>query len=308
MAALPLSCGRSLLRLVLIGVACVATWPLASQDEVMIVLSSEAPPYRQAATAISERLAGVQAIKPVLLDQLRGEPPAGKTWIAIGSTAAARLRPLLGPDQRLIYCLVTDPAAAGLLDDPRIHGISATVPLATQFALLGAVRPHCRRISVLVLADRVDREALQTAVHAALPAGWEARFVPVAAVDRIADQIGAVTEDTDAVWTYPDSTLFTDASVRMLLLTALRRRVAVFGFSPSFVRAGALVGVGIDTSSQGLQAANLVIELNARPTDMPVHLPPRHQTALNLVVARKLGLQPPAALIAATDIVIDTGR
>lgn len=298
----------SVLRLTLAGVTALILAPLASMEAVSIVLSGEAPPYRQAAAAIEQQIAATHTASTLLIDQLRGGPPPGNTWIAIGSAAASRLRSQLVDGQRLIYCLVTDPAAAHLLDDVRVHGISATVPLASQFALLQAVRPNCRRISVLVRTDHVDRDQLERAVRSALPPEWEARFVPVAAVDRIADQIAAVTEGTDAVWTYPDSALFTDASVRMLLLSALRRRVPVFGFSPSFVRAGALVGVGIDPTSQGLQAAQLLLEVTAQAPERPRHLPPRHQTAVNAVVARKLGIALPAALIEATDIVIDSGR
>lgn len=298
----------SLLRVTLASVTAFALAPLTSTEPIAIVLSGEAAPYRQAAAAIEQHVAATHNTSTLLIDQLRGGAPPGNTWIAIGSAAANRLRPQLAEGQRLIYCLVTDPGAASLLDDARIHGISATVPLATQFTLLHAVRPNCRRISVLVRTDHADRDNLERAVRSALPPDWEAHFVPVAAVDRIADQIAEVTENTDAVWTYPDSVLFTDASVRMLLLSALRRRIPVFGFSPSFVRAGALVGVGIDPTSQGLQAAQLLLALETQVPEQPQHLPPRHQTALNAVVARKLGISLPTALIEATDIVIDSGR
>jgi len=280
----------------------------AIEATVTVVLSSDAEPYRQAALAATQRLGEQVQTTTVLIDALRGNAPASPFWISIGTPAALRLRTLLAPEQRMIYCLVTDPVGAGLTTDARIHGISATVPLATQFALLSDVRPTCRKVGILVLENRLDREVLQDAVTTALPSGWEARFVIVPSIDKIADQIALVCEGTDAVWTYADSGLYTDASVRMLLLTALRRRVPVFGYSPSFVRAGALVGVGIDPARQGDQAGELTVSLLKNADTPPQHRPPQHQVVINTVVARKIGLDIPPEVLAAADVVLDGGR
>jgi ABC-type uncharacterized transport system substrate-binding protein len=86
----------------------------------------------------------------------------------------------------------------------------------------------------------------------------------------------------------------------------LRRRVPVFGFSPAFVRAGALIGVGIDPHAQGRQAGELVrLSLARSPTadSIPnaVRLAPTYQLAVNLTVARKLGVTLPAEFIAHAD-------
>ncbi len=288
--------------------ACLLGNLTAVETTVTVVLSSDAEPYRQAALAATQRLGDHVQTTTILMDALRGAAPTSRFWITIGTPAALRLRPLLGPEQRLIYCLVTDPTGAGLTTDPRIHGISATVPLTTQFALLGRVRPTCRKVGILVLENRPDRDALQNAVTTALPSGWEARFVVVPTIDKIADQISTVCEGTDAVWTYADSGLYTDASVRMLLLTALRRRVPVFGYSPSFVRAGALVGVGIDPARQGEQAGELTASLMTDPDIPSQHRPPQHQVVINTVVARKIGLDLAPDVLAAADIIVDGTR
>ena len=51
----------------------------------------------------------------------------------------------------------------------------------------------------------------------------------------------------------------------------LRTNVPVFGFSPAFVRAGALVGVGVDPAAQGQQAATLTaVTVVAARTDGPL--------------------------------------
>jgi ABC-type uncharacterized transport system substrate-binding protein len=269
---------------------------------VVAVLSSDADPYRRSAAELANGIAdGGHTARSVLLDQLQdGDLAQADCIVAIGSAAAAAMHVRPGLGAPLVYCMVTDAAATGLYAGAPACGVEAKVPLTIQLALLAEALPRARRVGMLINGDEAGA-ALAASVRAALPADWELKAV-ACSMDRLADEIGAVTTGVDVVWTSPDGSLYTDATVRSLLLNALRRRVPVFGFSPSFVRAGALFGVGIDPAAQGGQAALLVKEALARRSAGQAaearRLAPAFEIAVNLVVAEKLGIELPAQLVA----------
>ena len=103
------------------------------------------------------------------------------------------------------------------------------------------------------------------------------------------------------MWTYADASLYNTATVRSLLLAGLRRKVPVFGFSPQFVRAGALLGVGISPTTQGEQAAAIALRLLRAPSaSQPLGHEveaPQYQVAVNLIVTEALGLEVPSNLV-----------
>lgn len=265
-------------------------------ERIVAVLSSEAPPYRSAVAALALALDGRAVLDIRLLDETRPEHLVqARVLVAVGSTAASALRLGLREGQALCYALVSDPGAQGLVGNGRISGISATVPFTDQFALLVRSHPACRRLGILHRGDR-DSEILLKAATQALPAGWSIKAVSTVGTDLSA-AIDAVTRDVDAIWTHADNVLFTDATVRLLLLSALRRRIAVFGFSPAFVRAGALIGVGIDAEDQGRRLAPLILRILDGEAATGIHLDPIAEIAVNLTVAAKLGLRLDEALV-----------
>jgi putative tryptophan/tyrosine transport system substrate-binding protein len=286
----------------------VLALPAAAAEQVCIVLSSEAKPYRDAANEVVATLKSKVTTTICLLDQLGTIPlTEQRCWVAIGTPAAVSLLARRQADQPLVYSLVTDPGSAGLTQSDLTWGVSATVPLARQFQLIADTLPNARTLGLIHHADAVSSEALVAAVTQSLPAGWKVKTVPVSDSGQMAKAIDSVTAGSDVVWTYSDSTLFTDATVRMLLLTALRRKIPVFGFSPAFVRAGALVGVGIDPVSQGHQAGSLVDQILSDAQPEEHHLPPIHLVSLNLIVARKLGITIPDAVTQNVDQIIGGG-
>ena len=56
--------------------------------------------------------------------------------------------------------------------------------------------------------------------------------------------------------------------MRTLLLAGIRKKIPVWGFSTAFVRAGALIGVGVEPRSQGAQAAEILVKLLDDPASL----------------------------------------
>jgi ABC-type uncharacterized transport system substrate-binding protein len=289
----------------------------ASAREALIVLSSDAAPYRQAQAALQENLGrGGCATPCVLLKSLTGSGGGEAGYkdaavvIAVGTEAAAWLHGRLPGSIPLVYCLVADPEGAGLTSGAAVAGISAAVPVQKQVDLMAQALPDARTIGVLYdAADGRDRRLIGE-LRQALPEGWQVKAVDVGKSKGVAAAIDEMFgQGVDVVWTFADAELYSTATVRSLLLAGLHHKVPVFGFSPQFVRAGALLGVAVSPAAQGEQAAALALKqlhdfAASQPTSA-VHEPepPRYQVAVNLIVREALAVDLPAALLEQCSIV-----
>lgn len=93
----------------------------------------------------------------------------------------------------------------------------------------------------------------------------------------------------DAVIAAPDATLYNSATVKPLILASLENRLPVIGFSTSFVRAGAAIGIYPDFREVGKQTGDLVIRTLAGET-LKDETPRRLVVGVNPQVVRLLGL------------------
>ena len=276
--------------------------------DVVIVLSGDAAPYRAAAAAAADRLQrSGRSSRTMLVSEIASE---GRTALngasaimTVGTQAATGMEAAAPEHLALVYCMVSDPEAAGLTRSPRARGISVTVPVRAQLAVIGRALPRARHIGMLYRRSDAGHRRLVDTMRGALPADARLSAIAVDDFDSIAAAVDVLyTSDVDVVWTFPDSTLYAAGTVRKLLLTGVRNRTPVFGYSPQFVRAGALVGVGVDPATQGRQAASLTVEyltelgraasLSSRP---PVA--PSHQIAVNLITADLLSIDLPASIV-----------
>jgi ABC-type uncharacterized transport system substrate-binding protein len=284
--------------------------PPAFAGETVIVASSEAKPYAVAGTAAQERLerTGHKCSSLLLRDltdaRLR-EVMARKpeAFVAIGSEAAAALQQRLDRSVPLAYCMVADPESAGLTRGRPNQGVTTEVPLRAQLGLIAEALPKGGVIGMLYHGRTEKGQQFLKAVQGALPSGWRLEAVSVddhAATPKAVDAL--LERKLDIIWTIPDASIYDAAVVRFMLLAALRRGVPVYGFSKPFVRAGALLGTGIEPQTQGEQSAELLLRQLKDSASDPAALQktsaeaPRFEVIVNLVVADKLSLRVPDAL------------
>jgi putative tryptophan/tyrosine transport system substrate-binding protein len=273
----------------------------ASTADVVSVVSSDAVPYRQAQESLTKQLAANgHRLRPVTMENIAksgmGLLGDASYVVAIGSSAAVWLHDHK-PTMPLVYCMVSNPERAGLLTPPPAVGITTDVPMAEQMRLIKEALPNCTSVGVLYREnDAQSRQDLE-AVRLALPMGTRLEAI---AIDKVASPAAAIDDllakNVDVVWTCPDSQIWNEGTVRSMLLSALRRKVPVFGFSTAFVRAGALMGVGLDPMTQGAQAAGVVQDLIMGRMPENRVVAPTYDICLNLVVAQKLSLTLPKEL------------
>ena len=95
----------------------------------------------------------------------------------------------------------------------------------------------------------------------------------------------------DFVMLSPDSSLYNDATVKPLILASLENQLPIVGFSASFVRSGAAVGVYPEFRDVGVQAADMVRRYLTAPGVLSDETPRKLAVAVNQQVLRLLGLE-----------------
>lgn len=290
--------------LLAVGWCAPASWG-ASSDGVLIVRSSDAGPYKEAEAALRERLGDRAIFCDANLKEVADKSGSdllahAKNVVAIGTPAARWLQRELPPQIRLVYCMVTGAEEAGLLSGREAWGVTTDVALQDQIKLMSEALPQARVLGMLYRPDSEESRRTLQAMTAALPPDWRIESAPVGATGTIAAAIDSLTSrNIDLIWTCPDARLYDSNAVRALLLSALRHKIPVWGFSPSFVRAGALLGVGVEPRAQGAQAADLLLNLLTGPTadqKDKVESPREFQIAVNLIVAQQLDVTIPDAV------------
>jgi len=95
-------------------------------------------------------------------------------------------------------------------------------------------------------------------------------------------------------------------SDRIVALAARYRLPAIYPFA-FFAKSGGLISYGSDASDQFREAAAYADKIlkGTKPTDLPVQLPTKFESVVNLKTAKALGLEIPATLLALADEVIE---
>ena len=320
--------GRLLVRTILAGAIVLCMLPSAGADavkddkaagdggkkkvrrappsEILVVRTSDAGPYISASEALTDRLTkcghSVEAVALAdLVKDFRARADGVAATVAVGTGAASWIRKNMRPADKLIYCMVAGTGQVSLKGS-NVTGITTDVPIASQLALIARALPRARVIGMLFSSK--SKKSLENLANAkaALKKGWRIVSVDVARhKSRANAMFTLLVKDVDIVWTSPDPAVYNPQSVRFLLLSALKKKVPVFGFSTGFVRIGALLGVSVDPGAQGAQAADMtdrVLQVAAGASDVKVTPPPTvYSTAVNLIVADRIGVDVPEKLI-----------
>lgn len=80
----------------------------------------------------------------------------------------------------------------------------------------------------------------------------------VDSADGLFAAIRQVLDGSDVLLALPDAQVYNGASIRNILLAAMRRQVPVVAFSPAYVRAGALLALYQTPTQAGVQAAAML--------------------------------------------------
>jgi putative ABC transport system substrate-binding protein len=265
---------------------------------VVVIASVAVEAHRSAIEGIQAALASSPAEVRVLdVDQASNAAgggllvaPATGVVIAVGSEAI-RLVEAERPKVPAVYTMI-------LRRRPEWDGpgrpapvtICLDVSLANLLARLKDVFPGKTRLGIILNAGSGGTSAAQLQARAQ-ELGFTVRIAECTRAEQLLMALASLRSQADFVWCLPDGTLYNSATVKPLILASLQSRLPLIGFSESFTKAGAAIGVYPDFRDVGAQAGEAARQLLEGQTVRPSESPRRLKVAVNSSVLRLLGLR-----------------
>ena len=263
--------------------------------QVLLLLSEESSAFSEAAEAIVSELRSAGHRTQSLSLPLRTDESAaltGNALIITLGTRAAQTVSSLAPRSLVLHTLLPRSAfekLPGRGDDfRRVSAVFIDQPASRQIELLRIALPDWTRAAFVT--SRESSELGQRLVASAR----DKRLRPV--LEQLNDEnelyptLQRVLADPAVLVAVPDATLFNNRTISNILLTAYHQRSPVVGFSPAYVKAGALIAL-YSTPAQIGQQAGEAARAGLASGSLPPPAAPRHfRVGTNRYVARSLGI------------------
>ncbi len=263
----------------------------AQAGTVVVVRSSELPPYRAVEDAFAAALdqptvSATVSDEPSLRAALAQSP---SLVFAIGAEAArAVLQAKVSAPK--VYALVPSPARVGLDGTP---GVSMFASPARQMKAVRALLPSAKTVGVLY-DPSLSGQLVAELDAAATGEGLKLLARPIATQKEIAPAARELLGKVDALVLVPDRTVISAASFKFLAQTSLEMKVPLVGFSEGMSRAGAVLSVEAPYEEMGRLAASVAKKLLVgSPAGREL---PDGAIYLNARSAQLLGIPVPAGL------------
>lgn len=269
----------------------------AAGSQVWVALGDTGGVYAEAAEALraeTDRSAGARVewrIAPYA--QFRAADPAPRAAVAIGSSALRGLLDLYpeGPPFPVLALLVPRLAYERMHEGANRGGMLSAIyldqPPARQIELIRQVLPGVRRIGALTGAD--SRLAVPGLERATSERGIQFLHAQVGDAGLF-PALQQLLGESDVLLALADTSVFNSQTVAGILTAAYRRQIPLIGFSPAYVKAGALAAVYSTPAQIGLRGGELLRLVLTGQRLPPPQWPREFSVSVNSNVARSFGL------------------
>lgn len=268
--------------------------PCARAVDVLLVLSDNGPAYIEAAQAAESHLSAVAKIHRVPLEGLAHPGRASAAVVTLG-TRAFQAALASAPRTPIVAALIPRAAYEHELANgpPRpVNGPVTAVfldqPIGRQLDLIRILMPSQKRIGLLV--SPATRKLVRPMESAARQRHLAIVHESVAEAQQISPALTRLLEASDVLLALPDPLIYNAGTIHNILLSALRLRQPLIGFSEAYVRAGALAAVYSKPQQAGRQAAEIAARAIGGAALPPPQDPQAFAVRLNQVLARSLGI------------------
>ncbi|HYL74951.1 MAG TPA: ABC transporter substrate binding protein [Bryobacteraceae bacterium] len=273
---------------------CGSALSAVEPGRITVVYSSEAQPYMEALDGLryalpNSHFAAVDLHSSNFRAQLANSVEASSNGliVTIGRDALEAVGARKG-DMPLLATMIMQSELAG--KQHVTEAVRLDIPLAGILGELRAMFPHKNRVAVLrnpALPGQVDAAA----VSRARQQGFAVQVIDAAGPEESLRVLRYLKGRADFAVCLPDSALYNSATVKALILASLESQLPIVGFSQSFVRAGAAIGVYPDFRDIGLQTGEIAQKHLAGQAATPVDGPRKLVVGVNPRVMRLLGLE-----------------
>ena len=214
----------------------------------------------------------------------------------------------------VVFAAVGDPIALGVVRSLADPGGNVTGFLAFEYTfaaklleLLKEIAPRVKRAAILrdpVLPQGIANFAVIQAMAASI--GVQVSPADIRDPSEIERAVATIAPSGDGGLVVTASGVATAHSGFIVKLAARYKLPAVYAYRHIVVDGG-LASYGPDWTDQFRRAAEYVDRSlrGEKPADLPVQAPTKYELIINLKTAKALGLEPPPALLARTDEVIE---
>src|SRR5579872_5339677 len=164
------------------------------------------------------------------------------------------------------------------------------VPVQVLLARLKQVFPGKTRLGIIRNPSSGGPTAAAIESHAQ-QLGFTVRVVDCPGAEQLLAAFLTLKGQVDFVWCLPDGVLYNSATIKPLILASIENRLPLIGFSESFARAGAAVGVYPDFRDVGQQTGETALQIVSGQTIWALEGPRKVKLALNQSVLRLIGLR-----------------
>jgi putative tryptophan/tyrosine transport system substrate-binding protein len=162
-------------------------------------------------------------------------------------------------------------------------------PFSRQIFLIRNILPEAKKIGVLLgptssqFADAIKEKGEES--------GFSVMEENVFREPDLIPNLKNALETTDALMAVPDPMIYSRETAQPILLTSYRHEKPIFGYSQSYVRAGALAAVYSTSKQFAKQAAEIALESQQAPSLLPPPQAPKYfSIIINYQVARSLNI------------------
>jgi ABC-type uncharacterized transport system substrate-binding protein len=212
----------------------------------------------------------------------------------------------------IVFAVVADPVGAGIVQSLARPSGNATGFMNFDYSigakwleLLKEIAPEVTRVAVLRDAANPTGIAAFSVIQAIAPL-LRVEVTPVNMIDadEIERQIAVSSSSANTGLILTPSGL-AQLHGNLIVTLAGQRKLATVYFERSFVARGGLVSYGPDFFDQYRRAAGYVDRIlrGEKPADLPVQAPTKYGLVINLKTAKALGLDVPATLARADEVI-----
>lgn len=163
-------------------------------------------------------------------------------------------------------------------------------PNARRLLLVKTILPETKRVGVLMGPS--SKQEADNLKEVAEKADVVINQENVYQESELITKLSSLLESSDALMALPDPLVFSRETAQSILLTSYRYQKPVFGYSQSYVQAGALAGVYTNTKQLAKQAAEIAIQSQQAIGGLPPPQAPKYfSVMINRQVGRSLKIQ-----------------
>lgn len=275
----------------------------ADRAVVSVVFSSDLEPYQQSWQGFEEFLDekevalwankyNLEKEKPeVVFSRIKEQRP---DLVFTLGTKASKLAKEEIDNIPVVFSIVLDPE--GLIDS-NVTGVLLGIPARMKLTEIKRILPDVKKIGLVCSPKTAS--LYQETLQSCRELGLQLITRKIDTGKEFPEAIEEISRQIDCFLMIPDAKIYFPQSVEYLLLESLRKGFPVVGLSSFYTKAGALLSFDCNYKDLGRQAGEIALKIldGEEPADIPHSRPRVIKFSLNLLVAERLGIKIPSAII-----------